>query len=87
MDGMFFIIYVQKLEKPPVVWFSPIVMKVNQINPATAMELARAAEFLRYQNKKMEIYRMEEALRQERLRIQRLKPIDPSKGQNVDIEV
>jgi len=51
------------------------------------MELARAAEFLRYQNKKMEIYRMEEALRQERLRIQRLKPIDPSKGQNVDIEV
>ena len=62
-------------------------MKVNQVNSATAQAMSRAAELLRYQNKQMEVHRMEESLAQEKLRVQRLKPTDPNRGQNVDITV
>lgn len=46
--------------------------------------LSRAAELLRFQNKQMELHRMEEAVRQEKLRVERLKP-DDDRGQNVDL--
>ena len=59
-------------------------MKVNRINPATEYEMARVAQILRYQNKQMEIKRMEEMVRAEKEQIKR---IDPMKGKNVDIEV
>jgi hypothetical protein len=59
-------------------------MKANRINPATEYELARVAQTIRYQNKQMEIKRMEEMVRIEKERIKR---IDPKKGQNVDITV
>ena len=49
--------------------------------------LARAAELLRFQNKQMELHRMEEAVRQEKLRIERLKPKDNDRGQNVDLSI
>jgi hypothetical protein len=58
-----------------------------RINPATLDALPRAAELLRYQNKQMEVKRLDENLRQEYLRLQRLKPSsDPTKGQNVDLD-
>lgn len=57
------------------------------INKVTERNLALAAERLRYLNKQQEIRRMEEQLRQERLRLERNKPIDPDKGNNVDITV
>lgn len=62
-------------------------MKVNAVNSATAQAMSRAAELLRYQNKQMEIHRMDEALQQEKLRLERIKPTDPDRGQNVDITV
>lgn len=46
--------------------------------------LSRAAELLRFQNKQMELHRMEEAVRQEKLRVEKLKP-DDDRGQNVDL--
>ena len=56
-----------------------------KVNPATLDALRRAADIMRYQNKQMEVKRLDEALRQEKLRLQRLKPSnDPTKGQNVD---
>lgn len=55
-----------------------------KVNPATADALARAAEVLKYQNKEMQIKQTEEQLRQEKLRLQRIRPSDPTKGQNVD---
>jgi hypothetical protein len=52
------------------------------------VNLAQAAERLRWQNKKDEIRQMEERLRQEKLRVDRLKPAnDPNKGNNVDVSV
>ena len=41
---------------------------------------------MRYQNKQQEVKRMEENLRQEKLRLQRLQSNDPTKGQNVDLD-
>ena len=58
-----------------------------KINPATAQDLARAAELIRYQNKQQEVKRMEELARQEKLRLKRLRPTDPTKGNNVDVSV
>ena len=56
-----------------------------KVNPATLDALRRAADLMRYQNKQEEVKRMEENLRQEKLRLQRLRPSnDPTKGQNVD---
>ena len=49
--------------------------------------LSRAAELLRFQNKQMELHRMEETLRQEKLRVERLKPSDSDRGQNVDLTI
>ena len=58
-----------------------------KINPATLDALRRAADIMRYQNKQMEVKRLDESLRQEKLRLQRLKPSnDPTKGQNVDLD-
>lgn len=57
------------------------------VNPITARALTHAAEVLKYQNKEMQIKATEEHLRIERLRLQRIKPVDPSKGQNVDVTV
>lgn len=52
------------------------------------VNLAKGAERLRWQNKKDEIRQMEERLRQEKLRVDRLKPAnDPNKGNNVDVSV
>jgi hypothetical protein len=62
-------------------------MKVNTVDPATTYALELAAKRIKYQNKQMEIHRMEELLRQEKLRLERLKPLDPNKGQNIDIMV
>jgi len=57
-----------------------------KIDPTKAA-LERAAELLRYQNKQAEVKRMEENLRQEQLRLKRLRPsADPTKGQNVDLD-
>jgi len=61
-------------------------MKINQVNPATAQALARAAELLRYQNKQMEIKRMEDNLEFEKQRIKRLQPT-ADKGNNIDVYV
>ena len=58
------------------------MMKINPANEARN----HAAELLRYQNKQEEIKRIEENLRQEKLRLQRLRPNDPTKGQNVDLD-
>lgn len=55
-----------------------------KINPATQQALALAAERLRMQNKEAEIKRMEEIVRQEKLRLERLRPFDRDKGTNVD---
>jgi hypothetical protein len=57
-----------------------------KINPATLDALRRAADLMRYQNKQQEVKRMEENLRQEKLRLQRLQSNDPTKGQNVDLD-
>jgi hypothetical protein len=52
------------------------------------VNLAKGAERLRWQNKKDEIRQMEERLRQEKLRVDRLKPAnDPNLGNNVDLSV
>jgi hypothetical protein len=52
------------------------------------INLAKGAERLRWQNKKDEIRQMEERLRQEKLRVDRLKPAnDPNLGNNVDVSV
>jgi len=57
-----------------------------KIDPTKAA-LERAAELLRYQNKQMEVKRLDESLRQEKLRLKRLRPsADPTKGQNVDLD-
>ena len=55
-----------------------------KVNPATLDALRRAADLLRYQNKQEEVKRMEENLRVEKERLQRMEPNDPTKGQNVD---
>ena len=55
-----------------------------KINPATERAMAEAAERIRMQNKQMEIKRMEEIVRQEKLRLERLRPFDRDKGNNVD---
>ena len=60
-------------------------MKIDHNNKNQA--LSRAAELLRFQNKQMELHRMEENLRQEKLRIERLKPKDDDRGQNVDLSI
>ena len=58
-----------------------------KVDPSTLDALRRAAELLRYQNKQQEVKRMEENLRQEHLRLKRLRPSnDPTKGQNVDLD-
>ena len=55
-------------------------MKVNPANDAHI----RAVEQMRYQNKREEIKRMEDKLRQERLMLKQMK-FDDGKGQNVDL--
>lgn len=60
-------------------------MKIDHNNKNQA--LSRAAELLRFQNKQMELHRMEENLRREKLRIERLKPKDDDRGQNVDLSI
>ena len=55
-----------------------------KINPVTQQAMAEAAERLRLQNKQAEIKRMEEIVRQEKLRLERLRPFDRDKGNNVD---
>ena len=60
-------------------------MKIDHNNKNQA--LSHAAELLRFQNKQMELHRMEENLRQEKLRIERLKPKDNDRGQNVDLSI
>jgi hypothetical protein len=57
------------------------------IDKITEQNLAKAAELLRYQNKQQEIHRMEEQIKEERLRLERMKPVDPTKGSNVDVSV
>jgi len=55
-----------------------------KLNPINIQALQHAAEILRYHNKIMEINQMQKLLDQEKLRIKRLEPIDPDKGNNVD---
>ena len=57
------------------------------IDKVTERNLAIAAERLRYLNKQEEIKRLEEKMRQEKLKLERMKPIDPTKGNNVDVSV
>jgi hypothetical protein len=57
------------------------------IDKITEQNLAQAAELLRYQNKQQEIRRMEEQIKEERLRLEHMKPVDPTKGNNVDVSV
>jgi hypothetical protein len=59
-------------------------MKIDHIKKNQT--LSRAAELLRFQNKQMELHRMEEAVRQEKLRVEKLKP-DDGRGQNVDVSI
>ena len=60
-------------------------MKID--NTRHNQTLARAAELLRFQNKQLELHRMEETLRQEKLRIEKLKPNGDNRGQNIDLIV
>ena len=58
-----------------------------KINPVMTRNLSRAAELIRYQNKQQEVRRIEESAQQEKLRLKRLRPTDPTKGNNVDVTV
>ena len=61
------------------------MMNIQKITFAQLDQMRRWVEFFRHVNHQQEVKRMEEHLRQEKLRLQRLQSNDPTKGQNVDL--
>ena len=56
-----------------------------KVNPVTQQALQQAADTLRIQNKEADVKRLEEHLKDEKMRLARLKqPSDGDKGINVD---
>ena len=56
-----------------------------KVNPVTQQALQQAADTLRIQNKEADVKRLEEHLKDEKMRLSRLKrPSDGDKGINVD---
>ena len=56
-----------------------------KVNAATKKALDQTVQNLRYFNKRQEIRMMEERLRWEQLKVEKLRPRDPTKGNSVDV--